>query len=158
MLQYLVYMYLSSFCFDSRKRFFVINACDCRLSSVGKYLLTLCLIVSSADNLCKQFGPRWYSWKTYSKTLILKKKISRRQKSMQNYPVGTVLKCRHYFRSSRQPVRHVSKADPCRQHICSHRSESYSWRPHGQQCDTRCKYTRYSNCPLHGVSVSYFPI
>ena len=71
--------------------------------------LTLSQLVSSADNLCKQFGlrsgptkcrvwsgsnclTRWlYSWNN-----ILKKndfgKISRRQKSMQNYPVGKELK------------------------------------------------------------------
>ena len=53
--------------------------------------LTLCLLVSSADNLCKQFGPRsgrqnvgpdldqncltlwWYSWKNFSEKMILKK-------------------------------------------------------------------------------------
>ena len=54
-------------------------------------VVTLCLLVSSADNLCKQFGTRsrpteplvwpgtkcltlwWYSWKNFSKKLILKK-------------------------------------------------------------------------------------
>ena len=55
--------------------------------------LSICLQVSSTDNLCKQFGIRsgpktpglvwiqtwlWYSWKNFFKTLILKK--SRRQK------------------------------------------------------------------------------
>ena len=56
------------------------------------YTLTLCLLVSSADNLCKKFGPRsgltyrqawsgskrltlWlYSWNDFSKKLILEKK------------------------------------------------------------------------------------
>ena len=58
--------------------------------------------LSSADNLCKQFGPRsgqnvgpdldpncltlwWYSWKNFLKMFILKK-ISRRQQSMKNSP------------------------------------------------------------------------
>ena len=67
------------------------------------YLLTLYLLVSSADIFFKQFGPRsgptnvrpdlvpiwltlrWYSWKDFSKKLIWKK-ISRRQKSMKNFP------------------------------------------------------------------------
>ena len=66
--------------------------------------LTLCLPVRSADNLGKQFGPRssptnrWATsgsklfdilmvfLKLFLKRLILKK-ISRRQKSMENYPV-----------------------------------------------------------------------
>ena len=65
-----------------------------------KPTLTLCLPVTSAVNLGRQFGPRsgptnqspncltfWcYFWKNFFKKLILKK-ISRRQKSMKNYPV-----------------------------------------------------------------------
>ena len=61
------------------------------------------MYVSSADNLCDSLDPDqawqnvrpdldpnylnfwWYSWNNFSKNLILKK-ISRRQKSMQNYP------------------------------------------------------------------------
>ena len=70
-------------------------------------LLTLGLLVSSADNLCKQLGPRsgptvsgliwiqavwhwWYSWKNFSKKLILKKSADDK-KSMKNYPGGKVL-------------------------------------------------------------------
>ena len=61
-----------------------------------------CGLLSSADNLCKQCGPRsgrqnvgpdldpncltlwWYSWKIFLKKFI--KKIHRWQKSTQNYP------------------------------------------------------------------------
>ena len=76
---------------------------------------TLCLLVSSVDNLCKRFGPRpgptkWSGyilfdtlmvWKNFSEKLILKK-ISRRQKSMQNYPVGKELKYPIINNSSRR--------------------------------------------------------
>ena len=66
---------------------------------------TFCLFVSSADNVCTQFGPRsgltnvgpdldpiylthrWYSWKNIKK-LDDFEQISRRQKSMQNYHPG----------------------------------------------------------------------
>ena len=75
-------------------------------------LWTLCLLVSSADNFCKLFGPRsgptnvgpdldpnyltlWrYTCKNFSKKLILKK-ICRRQKRMQNY-----LACKELIESS----------------------------------------------------------
>ena len=72
-------------------------------------MLTLCLLVSSADNFCKQIGPRsgplkrWY-WsesklfdtqmvflKEFFEKLILKK-ISRRQKGMNNFPGGQRVK------------------------------------------------------------------
>ena len=71
--------------------------------------LSLCLLVSSAHNLCKQIGPRsgptkCPAWsgsnlfdiqmvflKEFSKKLILKK-IGRRQKSMKNFPGGKELK------------------------------------------------------------------
>ena len=71
-------------------------------------LLTLCLIVSAADYIWKQFGPRsglteclliwiqmvWHSdgilERFFQKRLILKK-IIRQQKSMQTYPVGRVI-------------------------------------------------------------------
>ena len=67
--------------------------------------LMLYLLMSSADNLCKQFGPDqawqnvgpdldpncltlwWYSWKNYFKKLILKKSADDK-KSMKNFPVG----------------------------------------------------------------------
>ena len=66
-------------------------------------ILTLCLLVSSADSLCKQFGPRsgptkcpaWSGSKLNGTLMVILKeffekvdseKISRRQKSMQNYP------------------------------------------------------------------------
>ena len=70
--------------------------------------LTLYLPVLSAHNLCKQIGPRsgptkgrvwsgsnrfdthWYNWNNFLKKLILKK-ISRRQKSMKNFPCGKEL-------------------------------------------------------------------
>ena len=69
----------------------------------SKTIRSIMLLVSSADNLCKQFAPRssptkyltwfgsnlltlrWYSWKNFSKKLILKK-IGRRQKNMKNFP------------------------------------------------------------------------
>ena len=68
--------------------------------------LTICLLVSIADNFCKQFGPRsgptfcwdWSGSKLFDTEGIPKnflkkwfwKNISRRQISMQNYPVGKV--------------------------------------------------------------------
>ena len=70
----------------------------------------LCLLLSSADNLWKQFGPRpgptnvgpdldpncmtlkLYSWKKFSKRLVLKKSADDRKKSMKNYPGGKELK------------------------------------------------------------------
>ena len=72
--------------------------------------LTLYLLVSSADNLCKQFGPRSGATflsgsklfdtlmvfpKDFFKKLILKK-ITRRQKLMQNYQVGKKLSSLYY--------------------------------------------------------------
>ena len=71
-------------------------------------LLTLCLPVTSADNLGEQFGPRsgptnrraWSGSKLFDILMvflkeffqkIILKKISRRQKSMKNYPVGNEL-------------------------------------------------------------------
>ena len=47
--------------------------------------LTLYLLVSSADNLCKQFWTQIRPDKTLKKLIL--KKISSWQKSMQNYPV-----------------------------------------------------------------------
>ena len=62
------------------------------------HLLTLCLLVSSADNLSKRFGPRsgqtfcrawsgsklltlwWYSWKIFLGKKLILKKIGKRQK------------------------------------------------------------------------------
>ena len=58
------------------------------------------LLVSSADNLCKQFGPRsgpticraWTESKLFNTLIVLLKvyfeKISRRQKNMKNFPGG----------------------------------------------------------------------
>ena len=62
--------------------------CECSM-------LNVCLLVSSADNLCKEFGSRSGSklmdilivfMKEILKKLILKN-INRQHKSMQNYPV-----------------------------------------------------------------------
>ena len=74
--------------------------------------LTLCLLVSFADNLCKQFGPKsgptfglsliWIQTVRHSDGIFLKEfykkvDIEKNQqitKSMQNYPVGkTSLQC-----------------------------------------------------------------
>ena len=63
--------------------------------------LTFYLLVSSANNLCKQFGPRsgpticraWSGSKLFDTLTVFKKvdfenvNISRQQKSMKNYPV-----------------------------------------------------------------------
>ena len=67
-------------------------------------LLTSCLLVSSADNLCKQFGPRLnigpdldlnmfhtlmeIFLKEFFEKVDFEKKNSRRPKSMKNKPVG----------------------------------------------------------------------
>ena len=71
------------------------------------YLLG-CLLITFAnsldpdhENVGAHLGPNcltlwWYSWKNFSKRLILKKKISRRQKSMKNFPGGKVLNY-HYL-------------------------------------------------------------
>ena len=75
------------------------------------FRLTLCLLVSSADNLCKQFGPRsgptkcraWSGSKLFDTLTVYLKEFfekvdfenfSRRQKSIQYYPVGKELKIR----------------------------------------------------------------
>ena len=85
------------------------DVCKQRLSQLDQMLtwLTLYPLVSSADNNCKQFGPRlgptfffWRAWSgsnlfdiqmlflnNFSKKLILKK-ISRRQKNMKIFPRG----------------------------------------------------------------------
>ena len=62
----------------------------------------MCLLVSSADNLCKQFGPRSGSTldpicltlRWHSKKLILKEK-SADDKNMKNFPGGQQVK--EYF-------------------------------------------------------------
>ena len=66
------------------------------------YIGALAGLVSSADNLCKQFGPRsirpnisgsklfhtlMVSMKEFSEKVDFKKNISRQHESMQNYPV-----------------------------------------------------------------------
>ena len=71
-------------------------------------ILILCLPVSSADNLCKKYGPK--SGPTKCRALsgsklfdddgipeicflkkLIKEKINRQQKRMQNYPAGKEL-------------------------------------------------------------------
>ena len=88
---------------------FPINAIDinCITCSFERFALcywTYCLLWSSANNLCKQNGPRsdqqylgsdpdqicltliWYSWIFFSKKLVLKK-ISRRQKKCEKFRI-----------------------------------------------------------------------
>ena len=48
--------------------------------------LSICVLLSSADNLCNRFGPR------SGPTKVDFEKIRRRQKSMQNYPFRKELK------------------------------------------------------------------
>ena len=76
-------------------------------SPLARKKLTLYLLVLSAYNLCKQFGTRSGQTKTVDlnwiqtawhsdgipERIILKKKISRWQYSMQKYPVGKELNC-----------------------------------------------------------------
>ena len=60
------------------------------------HFLTLCLLMSSVHNLCKQIGPTKRLFDTqmvFLKELFEKnyfEKISRRQKSVRNFPTNAV--------------------------------------------------------------------
>ena len=82
---------------------------DCSLSHKQENSLLICLQVLSADNLCKQFGPRsgptdhlaWSGLKLFATLMVFKKKESKKlilkkvrswQNSVKNYPVCKEIK------------------------------------------------------------------
>ena len=54
LVKFLFWQSKTIFCYKCMR----LSLIQCGKALFGKYLLTLCLIVSSADTICKQFGPR----------------------------------------------------------------------------------------------------